>query len=262
MSAPAYRHCRYEVTGPVLTLTITRPEVMNAFHREAHFEFDDALNRYAADPSLHVAVITGAGDRAFCAGTDLKALAATGDHTKPKTGFAGITHRFDLFKPLIARVNGLALGGGVEIVAACDLAIAADHARFGLPEPRVGLAALGGGLLQRLPRQIGMKDAMALVLTGRPVDAQAARAMGLINQAVPATDLDAAVAAMVADILACAPLAVQASKEVMLKSLDVAALPATMHQDYPRARAMLASEDAVEGPRAFAEKRKPRWQGR
>src|SRR5471032_399421 len=185
MTPDAYRYCRYEVDGPLLTLTIDRPEVLNAMHPDAHREFADAFDRYAADPSLRVAIITGAGERAFCVGTDLKALAATGDHTKPATGFAGITHRFDLWKPVIAGVNGLCLGGGMEILAACDLAIAADHAQFGLPEPRVGLAALGGGLLQRLPRQIAMKDAMWLVLTAQPVDAREAQRMRLINRIVP-----------------------------------------------------------------------------
>ncbi|MCG5078030.1 enoyl-CoA hydratase-related protein [Paraburkholderia tagetis] len=164
MNDPHYRYCRYEVEGPLLTLTIDRPEVLNAFHPDAHREFSDAFDRYAVDPGLRVAIVTGAGEKAFCAGTDLKALSTTGDHTKPRTGFAGITHRFELWKPLIAAVNGLCLGGGMEILAACDLGVAAAHAEFGLPEPRVGLAALGGGLLQRLPRQIGMKDAMALVL--------------------------------------------------------------------------------------------------
>ena len=126
-----------------------------------------AFDLYAADPELRVAIVTGVGARAFCAGTDLKVRAATGRDDHPPTGFAGLTGRFDLFKPVIAAVNGLALGGGVEIVAACDLAIAAAHAEFGLPEPRVGLAALGGGVLHRLARQMPMKQAMWLALTGQ-----------------------------------------------------------------------------------------------
>ncbi|WP_244158514.1 enoyl-CoA hydratase-related protein [Caballeronia fortuita] len=242
-------------------MTIDRPEVLNSLHPDAHRELADAFDRYAADPALRVAIVTGAGGRAFCVGTDLKALDATGDHTKPATGFAGITHRFDLWKPLIAAVNGLCLGGGMEILAACDLAVAADHAQFGLPEPRVGLAALGGGLLQRLPRQIGMKDAMALVLTARRISAQEARRIGLINEIVPAADLMSRARALADDILACAPLAIQASKQVMLRSLAQADLASTMHEDYPLAQRMLASDDAREGPKAFAEKRLPRWTG-
>lgn len=261
MQTETYRYCRYEVEGPLLTLTIDRPEVLNALHPDAHRELADAFDRYAADPTLRVAIVTGAGERAFCVGTDLKALDATGDHAKPSTGFAGITHRFDLWKPLIAAVNGLCLGGGMEILAACDLAVAADHAQFGLPEPRVGLAALGGGLLQRLPRQIGMKDAMALVLTAKRIPADEARRIGLINEIVPAGELMNRARALAQEVLACAPLAIQASKQVMLTSLTHANLASTMHADYPLAQRMLASDDAREGPKAFAEKRLPRWTG-
>ena len=256
-----YRYCRYEVDGPLLTLTIDRPEVLNSLHPDAHRELADAFDRYAADPVLRVAIVTGTGERAFCVGTDLKALDATGDHAKPSTGFAGITHRFDLWKPVIAAVNGLCLGGGMEILAACDLAVASDHAQFGLPEPRVGLAALGGGLLQRLPRQIGMKDAMALVLTGKRIGADEARRIGLINEVVPATQLMKRARALAQDILDCAPLAIHASKQVMLMSLAQANLASTMHEDYPLAQRMLASDDAREGPKAFAEKRPPQWTG-
>lgn len=261
MSGPNYRFCRYETDGPLLTITLDRPEVLNALHREAHFECADAFDRYAADPALRVAIVTGAGERAFCVGSDLKALAATGDHTKPSTGFAGITHRFDLWKPVIAGVNGLCLGGGMEILAACDVAIAADHARFGLPEPRVGLAALGGGLLQRLPRQVAMKDAMWLVLSGQQVDAVEAQRMRLINRIVPGDQLAASVRALAQELLKGAPLALQASKQVMLQSLAVSDLASTMHENYELAQRMLASKDAVEGPRAFSEKRAPNWTG-
>ena len=139
------------------------------------------------------------------------------DH--PPTGFGGISHRFDLAKPVIAAVNGLALGGGVEIVAACDLAIAADHAEFALPEPRVGLAALGGGGLQRLARHLPLKYAMELVLTGRRFGAEEAKRIGLINDVVPRAELKARVRQMADAIIEGAPLAVEASKQVMLQSL-------------------------------------------
>jgi enoyl-CoA hydratase/carnithine racemase len=262
MSAPSYRFCRYDIDGPLLTIALNRPEVLNALHPEAHFELSDAFDRYAADPSLRVAVITGAGPRAFCVGTELKALAASGDHRKPPTGFAGVTHRFDLWKPLIAAVNGLCLGGGMEIVAACDIAIAADHAQFALPEPLVGLAALGGGLLQRLPRQIAMKDAMWMVLTASRVSAAEATRMRIVNEVVPAADLHLRVREVTDLMLRCAPLALQASKQVAMKSLAEADVASTMHEDYPLAQAMLASQDAIEGPRAFAGKRKPEWSGK
>jgi enoyl-CoA hydratase/carnithine racemase len=258
----AFRFCRFEVDGPVVVITLDRPEVLNAVHRDAHFELSRAFDRYRDDPTLRVAIVTGAGERAFCVGTDLKALAASGDHSKPATGFAGITHRVDLFKPVIAAVNGLCLGGGVEIVAACDLAIAADEAQFGLPEPLVGLAALGGGVLQRLPRQMAMKDAMWLVLTAERVDAAEAVRMRLINEAVPRAQLMTRARDVAQMILRCAPLALEASKQVMLQSARYADLDEAMRATYERAEHMLASDDAKEGPAAFAAKRPPVWRGR
>lgn len=259
--SPTYEYCRYDVDGAILTLTIDRPAVLNALHPDAHEELADAFDRYAQDDRLRVAIITGAGQRAFCVGTDLKALAQTGNDGKSKTGFAGITHRFDLWKPLIAAVNGLCLGGGMEILAACDLAVACSTARFGLPEPRVGLAALGGGLLQRLPRQIAMKHAMEMVLTCRQIDATRALEMGLINQVVAPDVLMTKARQLALEVLEGAPLAVQASKQVMLQSLREADLNSTLHANYPMAGRMLASADALEGPRAFAAKRRPHWTG-
>ncbi len=257
-----FQHCRLDRDAAILTITITRPEVLNALTPEAHAELAHAFDLYAADTTLRVAIITGMGDRAFCVGTDLKQLARDNRDDKPATGFGGITKRFDLWKPVIAAVNGLCLGGGVEIVVACDLAIAADHAQFALPEPLVGLAALGGGALQRLARQMPMKEAMWLVLTGKRIDAGEARRIGLINEVVPRGELLARAQALAHDLLACAPLALEASKQVMLQSVAEPDLEAAMRKEYPAATRMLASEDAREGPRAFAEKRKPRWLGR
>lgn len=257
-----FQFCRVARDGHLLTITIDRPEVMNALHPPAHAELARAFDLYAADPELRVAIITGAGTRAFCVGTDLKVRAATGRDDHPPTGFAGLTGRFDLLKPVLAVVNGLALGGGVEIVAACDLAIAADHAELGLPEPRVGLAALGGGVLHRLARQMPMKQAMWLALTGRRITAGEAQGLGLINQVVPAEDLDRTVRAVVDDLLACAPLALEATKQLMLQGLAEPDLATAIGARYPAAERMLASEDAREGQRAFVEKRPPRWSGR
>lgn len=255
-------HCRLERSGLILTITINRPEVLNALHPAAHAELARVFDGYATDPDLHVAIITGAGDRAFCVGTDLKALAKSGDHAKPPSGFAGITTRFDLFKPVIAAVNGLCLGGGCEIVAACDLAIAAEDAQFGLPEPLVGLAALGGGALQRLAREMPMKDAMMLALTGQRIDAQEALRTSLVNRVVPRMHLMDCAHALARQILDCAPLAVQATKQVMLQSLQHSDLQSAIGARYTAAERMLASEDAVEGPLAFAQKRKPQWKAR
>ncbi len=248
--------------GPIVTITIERPDVLNALHRAAHFEMQRAFDAYAADPALRVAIVTGGGERAFCVGTDLKSLAQTGPYEYPPGGFAGITTRFDLWKPVIAAVNGLALGGGVEIVAACDLAVASEHAEFALAEPLVGLAALGGGALQRLARQLPMKEAMGLVLTAKRISADEARRIGLINEVAPRGRALARAHEIARDLLACAPLALEASKQVMLQSLAEPDLERAMRRTYSAAERMLASEDAKEGPRAFAEKRKPRWQGR
>ena len=256
-----FEHIRVDVDEGVVTITLDRPQVLNALHLPAHVELSRAFDAYADDPALRVAIVTGSGERAFCVGTDLKSLAQTGPYDYPRGGFAGITKRFDLWKPVIAAVNGLCLGGGVEIVAACDLAIASEHAEFALPEPLVGLAALGGGALQRLARQMPMKDAMALVLTGKRISAEEARRVSLVNEVVPRGEPLARAKAIARDMLACAPLALQASKQVMLESLAEPGLEAAMRRSYSAAERMLASDDAKEGPLAFAEKRKPRWTG-
>jgi crotonobetainyl-CoA hydratase len=257
-----YQHVLVETDGAILWITINRPSSLNALNPLAHREMSAALDTFAGDRELRVAVITGAGERAFCVGSDLKARVERNADDHPPTGVAGLTHRFDLAKPVIAAVNGLALGGGVEIVAACDLAIAADHAEFALPEPRVGLAALGGGGLQRLARSLPLKAAMDLVLTGRRIGAHEAKAMGLINEVVPRAELRAHTRRVAEMIIEGAPLAVEASKQVMLESREMASLEAALYARYAAADRMLASEDAKEGQRAFVEKRKPRWQGR
>ena len=260
--APGHtEHCRVAQEGGLLVITLDRPEVLNALHLPAHQELSRIFDDYAADPALRVAIVTGAGERAFCVGTDLKSLAITGNYAYPRGGFAGITKRFDLWKPVIAAVNGLCLGGGVEILAACDLAVASEQAQFGLPEPLVGLAALGGGALQRIARQVSMKDAMYLALTGKRIDASEARRIGLINEVVPHAEVLARARALAEEILACAPLALQATKQAMLMSFDEAHLERAMTMTYPAEAAMLASQDAIEGPLAFSQKRKPRWTG-
>jgi crotonobetainyl-CoA hydratase len=250
----------------VTTITLNRPEVMNAIHSPMHAELAVALDEFAADSKQRVCVLTGAGERAFCAGSDLKYAASSdaglgeGKRAYPQSGYGGIAERFDLTKPVIAAVNGVALGGGFEIVLACDLVIASDTALFGLPEPLVGAIALGGGL-HRLPRQIGLKHALGIILTGRKVAADEGKALGFVNEVVPQADLTAAVDRWAAAILRCSPIAIRASKEVVDRGLTEPSVADAMRRqrDYPGFRAWLESEDLREGPRAFAQKRPPRW---
>lgn len=253
--------CRVEREEQLTIVTIARPEVMNAIHPPACAELADVFDAFESDPDQWVAILTGEGDRAFSAGNDLKYQASGGDMVWPPSGFGGITNRFHMEKPVIAAVNGLALGGGCEMVLACDLAVAAENASFGLPEPRVGLLALGGGL-HRIPRQIPSKHAMGMLLTGRRVPAAEALAMGLVNELVPAGEALAGARCWAAMILACAPLSVRASKRVALETLAHPSLPAAVEARYDAIARVLGSDDFVEGPRAFAEKRPPRWKGR
>ncbi|MCW3834478.1 enoyl-CoA hydratase-related protein [Sphingomonas canadensis] len=247
--------------GPLTILTINRPEAHNALNAESHLELQAVFDDFAADDAQWVAIITGAGSRAFCAGHDLKQQAAGGGLDLPAKGFAGLTSRFDLAKPVIAAVNGVAMGGGFEIALACDLVIAASNAVFALPEPRVGLAALGGGI-QRLPRAIGFHRAMELMLTGRRVTAAEGLALGFVNEVVEGDVLDAA-RCWAATILEGSPMSVRATKEAALRGLDTPLADGIREQfSYPAMQAMLASQDAVEGPAAFAAKRLPQWKGR
>jgi len=259
----AYEFATYEKKGRIAVVTVNRPERMNALHPPANFELEGVFDAFVADPELWVAILTGAGERAFCAGNDLKFQAsAAGRLEIPRTGFAGITSRFDNPKPLIAAVNGVAMGGGFEIALACDLILAAEGATFALPEPRVGLAAGAGGL-QRLSRAIPLKHAMGMMLTGRRVPAEEGYRLGFVTAVVPHAELMAEARRWAGMILECSPMSVRATKQVALRALDVPALEAAMQNaNYPAYAALARSEDAVEGPKAFAEKRKPVWRGR
>jgi crotonobetainyl-CoA hydratase len=254
---------KYEKRGRVAWVTLNRPEVMNALHPPCHDELEQIWDDFARDPELWVAVLTGAGERAFSAGNDLKWTAQHGGKLPPMPpgGFAGLVARFDLTKPVIAAVNGVALGGGFEIVLASDIVIAASHAQFGLPEPRVGLMAAAGGA-QRLPRHIPLKIAMGMMMTGEPIGAQRAYELGLVNEVVPPADLHAAAERWAERILACSPLSVRATKQAALDSLDKPLREAIAIANYPAALELFRSEDVLEGPRAFAEKRKPVWKGK
>ena len=252
---------RVDVADGIWLVTINRPERMNALHPPANFELAEIFARFAADESARVAILTGAGERAFCAGNDLRYLAEGHPRRVPESGFAGLTGDYHRSKPVIAAVNGLALGGGFEIALACDLMVVAEHAYFGLPEPKVGLAATMGGL-HRLPRQIGLKPALGVILTGRHVGADEALQLGLVNQVVPGSELLATARHWAMQIIECAPLSIRTSLDVVNRGLEEASLELAASADYASIKSLYASEDAQEGPRAFAEKRTPQWRGR
>jgi enoyl-CoA hydratase/carnithine racemase len=259
---------QFLISGNVAHITLNRPEAMNSLNPELRFALSQHFDEVERNDDIWVVVVTGAGDKAFCAGADLKHRARERDATPERRAHweallaqtRPLNERWQFPKPVIAKVNGFALGGGLELALACDIIVAAEHAAFGLPEPRRGLLAAGVGAL-RLPRQIGLKVAMGYLLTGRHMSAARAYELGLVNQVVPAADLDATVDEWVRDILRCAPLAVRATKEVAMQGLDKP-LPEAFAAEYPWEERRRASADALEGPRAFAEKREPRWQGR
>ena len=257
-----YKHIIVEQEGPITIVTINRPAVYNALHQDAHLELHDVFDRFAADPDQWVAIITGAGEKAFCAGNDLKHQAGGGERGWGTSGFGGLSHRFDLTKPVIAAVNGFAMGGGFEIALACDLIIAAENATFALPEPSVGLAATAGGLL-RLPGEIGMKRAMGIILTGRRVAASEGLLLGFVNEVVAEGQALSAARRWAGEILKLSPMSIRASKQVALRGYDMPLEQALNEQaELPGVKAMVSSADFVEGPKAFAEKRKPIWSGR
>jgi enoyl-CoA hydratase/carnithine racemase len=256
-----YEYCTVTDEGRVRIVTLNRPESMNALHTDAHEELASVWDEFAASDDLWVAIITGAGDRAFSAGNDLKAQASGKRTDFLHTGFAGITHRFDLDKPLIAAVNGVAMGGGFEIALACDIIVAAENAVFALPEPRVGLIAGAGGV-HRLPRIIPQKQALGMILTGRRVSAAEGKELGFVNEVVGVGQALEAAKRWAELVLECSPQAIRASKQSYFRGLEEPNLEAAMRTVYPAHQQNKASLDYREGPKAFAERRKPNWQNK
>lgn len=248
----------------VAKVTIDRPERLNAIDGEAEAALMDAWAQIEGNRDVRVIVLTGSGERAFCVGSDMKkASDATGLEywARPRPGgYGGITLRDTLDVPVIARVNGHALGGGMEMVLGCDIVVASENATFGLPEPRVGRLALDGGIAV-LARRIPHVHAMGLMLTGRRIPAAEAHSLGLVNEVVALADLDAAVDRWVADILACAPLSVRAAKALVRAGAQMSPKEAQMLR-VPQLVEALQTEDQNEGVRAFNEKRAPRWTGK
>jgi enoyl-CoA hydratase/carnithine racemase len=252
--------CHVEDKGWLAIISLDRVACKNALHPAAHYELEQVFDDLETRAGLRCIILTGAGD-SFCAGYDLKDNLETGVMEIAAKGFGGLTSRTDYKIPIIAAVNGVAFGGGFEMALACDLVIASTAARFALPEAKVGWSPLGGGL-QRLPRIIGLTRALGMVLTGRIVSAEEGERMGFINCVVtPDLLLSTAMewAQMIAD---GAPLAIACNREVAKASVDMASLAAALDvSNYASVAPMLGSEDAVEGKRAFTERRCPIWRG-
>jgi acetyl-CoA C-acetyltransferase len=257
----AYEHVLVRRDGHLLEVTINRPESRNSLHPMANDELDHVFDAYFADDDLWVAILTGAGDQAFSAGNDLVYSASRRPMWVPKNGFAGLTSRPSMPKPVIAAVNGYAMGGGCEIALACHLVVADATARFALSEVRVGLVAGAGGLI-RLPRTVPPKVATEMILTGRRLTADEALAYGLVNRVVPAgTAVDGA-RALAAEILEGSPTSVRISLRIMAETRGIPDVVAAVNHPNAAIDELMASDDALEGMTAFAEKRRPRWRNR
>jgi enoyl-CoA hydratase/carnithine racemase len=251
----------YAVVDHIATLTLNRPGQRNAIDPEMTKAMRAIMDQFEADDDAWVGILTGSGNRAFCAGMDLKAFAAGQGHAvmDEKGGFAAIVS-YPRSKPLIAAVNGAALAGGCEIVLACDLVVAAEHAVFGTPEVKRGLFAGAGGSF-RLPRTIPRVRALEILLTGDPVDARTALDLGLVNYVVPAEELMAAVRKLAERICVNAPLAVRETLALARTAFDLSEQE-LWSRNTESWRRITATEDAQEGPLAFTEKRSPQWKAR
>jgi enoyl-CoA hydratase/carnithine racemase len=261
---PDYQNVLFQPRDHLAYITLNRPERRNAIDPQTSYELLQAFTAFKDDDDLWVAIVTGAGDQAFSAGADLVAMAqafAGGSQTEfMKTPFAGITRGFECWKPIIAAINGYCLAGGLELALSCDIRIAASHATFGLPEPKRAIIPGAGGT-QRLPRAVPLAFAMELLLTGERFDAETALRFGLVSRVVPAERLLDTANEIAEKILECGPLAVRSVKQAALQGLNMT-LEEGLKLESQLVGLVFRSEDAREGPTAFAEKRKPHYKGR
>lgn len=250
-----------EQKGKILILTLNRPQAGNSINPDIALGIENALNMAEVNPEIFVVILTGAGDKIFCGGMDLKHLAQFGNKGVlfEGHGFAGIAERY-FSKPIICAVNGSAMGGGTEFALACDMVVAAEHAKFGLPEVKRGILAAAGGPI-RLARTVPLKIAAEMIITGDSITAQRAHEIGLVNKVVPYAKLMEEALALAERVVANAPVAVQAGKELMYKSMDMS-MNEAFDLNLKLKNKVYQSEDSKEGPRAFAEKRAPQWIGR
>ena len=261
-----FDHIVYDKRDRIAYITMNRPKQLNALHPMANKEMGEAFADFRDDPDVLVAILNGAGDRAFSAGNDLKYMAEHGKPGEPypdahKYPLGGITANFKCWKPIICAAHGFALGGGFELALSCDLIIATEDAQFGLPEATVGVVASGGGP-HRLVRQMPLNVAMGILLSGKPITASQAHQWGLVNEVVPTLEnLMPAAERWANDILKAAPLSIRATKQVALQGLE-STLDIAISREYSEYRNARDSEDFVEGPKAFAAKRKPIWKGK
>ncbi len=253
----------FTIENRVARVTLNRPERMNAVDATTEDALDRIWQEIERSDEVSCVVLTGAGTRAFCAGADLKGVEKSSiDYWAecPSSGFGGLSFRRSLDVPIIARVNGVAVGGGFEMALGCDIVIAAETAKFGLPEARVGRLPIGGGMVV-LQRKIPFNRAMAVLLTGKQFTAAEMFDFGIVNEVVPSERLDEAVERWVADIVACAPLSLRAIKQTVNRTEHLTA-PEAQALKTPALIRALQSEDAKEGVAAFQEKRAPVWRGR
>ena len=253
-----YEYVETEKHGKIFLVTLNRPEVYNAVHEPMHHELASIWDDFANDQSLWVAVLTGAGDKAFCAGNDLKFTATEGRANLPESGFLGLTQRFNLEKPIIAAVNGFAMGGGFETALSCDIIIASEIAKFALPEVKVGFIAAAGGI-QRLSRYIGRLAAQEMIMTGRIVDAGEALALGIVNAVVTQGELIEKAMIKAEEIASVSPSAIKATKKVLNSLVREEHLLESLVFSREVLNDLAKTEDFEEGVNAFIEKRKPKW---